>query len=357
MNPQRHISMLALTPEPIVARLELNQQHDAVEVDSVAPFRNIQEEEIPVIFRRAIYQEVIASDAFQRLKDIHFLGAIDYVVPTGGWRHRHTRFQHSLRVAQLALHFARLCNLNESEEKLLVVGALLHDIGHAPLSHSLEPTFKRKFELTHHSASEKIIRGEVPIGHLLAKTLRANNISPEDVLALIDGVSFERAVEAFRCVINIDTIEAISRSYTYIANRFTNAQPARIVSALVRKNAADIQILDDFWRLKDTVYNHLIGSKLGIVADYICQKYMEENSNMWMGVYFHSETTLRKKHPELFKRLRELKTNSSHPLLRHGTRIPYQRRHFLVDDSVTVKTYDDIHRRYKQTKSSEVMEF
>lgn len=350
--------MLQLTRQPNLALVNSNQEHDATGIENIAPFRILSDEQLAAIFQRAIYHEVIASDAFQRLKDIQFLGAIDYVVRTGGSRsiHRHTRFQHSLRVAQLALQFAHLSKFNESEEKLLVIAALLHDIGHAPLSHSLEPTFKQRFELTHHSASEKIIQGIVPIGHHLGNALRAHKICPEKVLALINSKSVERSVEAFRCPVNIDTIEAICRSYTYLSKICVNAQPARIVLALVRKNEEDIKVLDDFWQLKDVVYNCLITSKMGIMADYICRKYMEENTNVWMGIYYHSETALRKKHPKLFDSLRELRISGNHRSLKEGVKISYQRRRFVIDKSVRIKTYEDMFGRYKQTRSSAVLE-
>jgi HD superfamily phosphohydrolase len=43
--------------------------------------------------------------------------------------------------------------------------ALLHDIGHLPISHSLEPVFLSVFGIDHHHASEDIFFGRVAIGH------------------------------------------------------------------------------------------------------------------------------------------------------------------------------------------------
>ena len=114
-----------------------------------------------------MYRDLIASDALQRLADIRFLGAIDYFVhPSGSQldRRRHSRLEHTLGVAQLALTYARLVGLDEREEKLIVSAALTHDIGHSPLSHSLERIFKRSFGVDHHQAGIDILWGRA-VGH------------------------------------------------------------------------------------------------------------------------------------------------------------------------------------------------
>ncbi len=104
---------------------------------------------------------LIATPAFQRLRNIRFLGGIDYAripAPNGkpGSR-RYTRYQHSLGVARLALLYADVRQLGPDERRLIAVAALLHDIGHAPLSHSLEPVFKAEFAIDHHTATEEIL--------------------------------------------------------------------------------------------------------------------------------------------------------------------------------------------------------
>jgi hypothetical protein len=319
---------------------------------SVTPVRDLDEGEINSVFERPVYQEIIGSEAFQRLKEIRFLGAIDYVINLSGVppKKRHTRFQHSLRVGQLAIQYSRLCNLSEPKEIHLVVSALVHDIGHAPLSHSLERTFKERFGLSHHSASEMIIRGAVPIGRQLPSIWKKYNINATEILALIDGSSSVAYAYALRNPINIDTVEAITRSYTYISQNLAVSLPNRIVIALVRRNQSDVSILDEFWRLKDTVYNHLITSEIGLLADYVCQEYMKEHLNLWKGTYFHTETELRKRHSELFDRLRKIKSAHPSTFLGHGLKIPYQRRRFVIDESVRLRTYEDMYRRYKHTR-------
>src|SRR5216684_4057504 len=54
----------------------------------------LTESEVAQIFCRDIYRQVINSSAFQRLKKIHFLGSLDYVIDPEGPRpnKRHTRY-------------------------------------------------------------------------------------------------------------------------------------------------------------------------------------------------------------------------------------------------------------------------
>jgi HD superfamily phosphohydrolase len=93
-----------------------------------------------------LFAELVATPAFQRLKSIRFLGGIDYLLvraPNGAKGNiRYTRYQHSLGVARLALLYCEERGLSFSERRMIWVAALLHDVGHAPLSHSLEPVFQ-----------------------------------------------------------------------------------------------------------------------------------------------------------------------------------------------------------------------
>lgn len=164
--------------------------------------------DIEACFPEKVFREVISTDAFKRLGSIHFLGAIDYLMLGGqkGVEKRHTRYDHSLGVANLAKRFALAKGIRGKEYEGIVVSALLHDIGHAPLSHSLEPAFKSLFEIDHHRVGERILRGEVPIGVRLARTLTRNGLNNFEVMATIAGVGRGIGKDLFSRSINIDTI-------------------------------------------------------------------------------------------------------------------------------------------------------
>lgn len=309
------------------------------------------------VFVREIYQDVINSSAFQRLKKIHFLGAIDYVLNPEGPKpnKRHTRYQHSLGVARLALQFAREKQLDDKQEILCVVSALLHDIGHAPLSHSLESVFKQEYGIGHHLASERIIKGEVAIGRDLHRTLTKYVINPFEILEIINGTGPPPYREIFSYAINIDTIEAILRASTYIYQRIWFWSPSQVLTALIRRDPESVPVLDGFWRLKDEVYSKLINHRMGIVADHLCQEYMRNKMSTFFEEYYYlSEEQLKEEHLELFQSLQRLATTDPAQLLPYTREIKYRTRQFVINKQVPLESIRTINDRYIQTHGEEV---
>lgn len=85
--------------------------------------------------------DVISHPWFQRLRHIKQLGLTDFVYPGA----QHTRFQHALGAMHLmkqALDTLRSKGIEISDEEYeaAILAVLLHDIGHGPLSHTLEYT-------------------------------------------------------------------------------------------------------------------------------------------------------------------------------------------------------------------------
>ncbi len=313
---------------------------------------------LPALFGDPPYSdlllEIIASPALQRLRDIRFLGAIDYVLPAKGSTQakRHTRFEHSLNVAILARAFSQQRNLNLDQEKHLVVAALLHDIGHGPLSHSLEPVFKERFRISHHRATALIVQGTVPIGTTLPTIFKKHGIDRRQLIALIAGEDVGPHAEALNHPINVDTIEGILRAYSYMAPEERVPSPLDVLTALVGNDEErDLATLDNFWQLKDFVYEHLINSAHGVVADYVCQEYARKYATrFWSGNYFISETELRKQHPDLFKLLQLLRRSFSVILAGNSVRLDYERRRFYVDESVRLTDLIALRKRYRQIR-------
>jgi HD superfamily phosphohydrolase len=101
-------------------------------------------------------RDIINQPAFQRLRRIRQLGLTDYVYPGA----MHTRFEHSLGVMHVATRMydsivARSAEVLKAElgynddglrrDRMIVrLAALLHDVGHAPLSHAAEEIMPTK---------------------------------------------------------------------------------------------------------------------------------------------------------------------------------------------------------------------
>ena len=201
--------------------------------------------------------EVIATQAFQRLRKIRFLGGIDYLIvpaPNGARGNiRYTRYQHSIGVAWLAALYAKKLSLDASKRRLVCIAALVHDIGHAPLSHSLEPVFKEAFGLDHHEATRKILIGQVSLGRDIYQLLRQYALDIDRVISIASGQEDEFH-GFFEGPINFDTIEGIFRSHAYAKRGSSIANPEQVVEAAInRESDRDRAIVDEFWLYKDWV--------------------------------------------------------------------------------------------------------
>jgi len=121
-------------------------------------------------------RDIINQPAFQRLRRIRQLGLTDYVYPGA----MHTRFEHSLGVMHIATRMydsivARSAEVLKAElgynddglrrDRMIVrLAALLHDVGHAPLSHAAEEIMPTKPDGTrykHEDYTAAIIRQEL----------------------------------------------------------------------------------------------------------------------------------------------------------------------------------------------------
>lgn len=311
--------------------------------------------DISSVFSDPAHQEIIKTPAFRRLKSIHFLGSIDFIINPSrkGVEVRHTRYDHSLAVGSLALQLAKSLGVTDEETRLIVAAALLHDIGHAPLSHSLEPALKSFFYVDHHRVGERILRGEVRLGLKLASTLSRWGMSNIEIMCLISGVGSGFGKEVFSRAINVDTVEGITRSAMYLYRRGLTVSPVEVIEAFSKIGPDSEKILDEFWMLKDEVYSRIIQSWMGLMADLLCKRYVEKNFSMFNESYYYgTEKELRDQHSELFEALWNLgeRRMVSPKLVSDGEEISFSKRSFYIDKSIRLKTHKDVDRRYLQRK-------
>ena len=247
---------------------------------------------------------LLDTPAFRRLKDICFLGGIDYCFvpqPNGQPQAiRYTRQQHSLGVLRLANLYCAHRQLPRETWRIVCAAALLHDIGHPPFSHSMEPVFEEAYGLDHHRATADIICGRVPLGKDIFKTLRQHGVDPEEVAATIN--SQEADFEGFfNGPINFDTIEGICRSYGYFKPHTNVPSPETVaVAALRRGHEGDRAVVDHFWRTKDEVYRFVVHSRKGVLADLACQTFLRSNiGKIGREGYFRTELDILRLLPDL----------------------------------------------------------
>lgn len=276
-----------------------------------------------------IVSKVLTTKAFKRLKDISFLGAIDYTNDSGNSsRASRSRAHHSLNVAGLANYVATHRNYDATLKRHLVLAGLLHDIGHLPLSHSAEPVFKAKVGVGHHHLGEQLLRGEITPGKELSGILK-NGVDIEFIVRLISGeVSETDGGDLFSSAINIDTIDGIIRSYGTIMDEPHDINRLAVAKAsFIDQNSGRYAILDAFWHMKDFVYKYIIHSKSGLLADFKARAYFEDiQSSLNEMELLVSEKQWRKNYKCLFDQLSD-QADIPQPV------IDFTQRHYVIFDS------------------------
>lgn len=278
---------------------------------------------------------ILESAQFQRLNNVSFLGAIDYIAPTKRFLKKpRSRAVHSIHVAALANFIASKRNYEPDLKRHLIAAALLHDVGHAPLSHSVEPFFKRNLGLGHHEMGERTLRGIAPGSQIFSDRLRAR-FDIGFISNLIDGkANSEEGGDLFNSKINIDTIDGIIRTYNYLSddnaalNRISVAQ-----ASFLENDDYRFKVLDNFWKLKDFVYKNLINNKVGIIADKLSQNYFcQFNISLDEKSLQETDATWKRKHKNLFNELKYINGNSQLKKYFINTDLKYTKRNYLIEN-------------------------
>jgi putative nucleotidyltransferase with HDIG domain len=290
-----------------------------------------------------LYKEIIDSKTFKRLENISFLGAIDYTNPT---KKKFYRYEHSISVATLALYYAQLKKLNKRDRDYLVVAALLHDIGHAPLSHSIENNFQNQYNINHHKNGNNIIKGNSKFKNEIKDILNSYDIDERYIVDILDGNIDNKATFALTNPINIDTIDGINRCYLSMnySNKYNKIglvySPIDIVKAIVEKNEI---VLDSFWELKHRMYKDFIHKPINLYADFFASEFTKSKL-LEKDDFNIDDKKLKVKSYELFKSLSSVKTTTIHQELKYKRR-EYKTQHY------SLKYSSDINKRYVSFKN------
>jgi HD superfamily phosphohydrolase len=121
--------------------------------------------------------DLAGTPQMQRLRWIKQLGLASLVYPGAN----HTRFEHSLGAHHLAGILAGHLGLEEEDELRVKAAALLHDVGHGPLSHATEAALSPYLRQEHESLGDLLRKGE------LREVLNEHGLRPQEVQSMIRG--------------------------------------------------------------------------------------------------------------------------------------------------------------------------
>lgn len=181
-----------------------------------------------ILIEEAWLLRLIDGAEFQRLRRIRQLGA------SFGTYHgaEHTRFGHSLG----ALHIMRRIltrlehvhgPLDEDTRIVAQAAALLHDVGHGPLSHCLE------YLLTpegHEHWTRRIVLGDTEVGGILREM---DPVLPDRVAAVVAGAGEPPWVQDLvSSQLDVDRMDYLLRDALYTGAEYGRFQLDRIVNTL-----------------------------------------------------------------------------------------------------------------------------
>ncbi|MGA2401557.1 MAG: N-6 DNA methylase [Syntrophobacteraceae bacterium] len=226
------------------------------------------------------FEKILMSDPVQRLKRIRFLGTMQYFVDL---EHFYTRYDHSLSVAKLADTFSKRARLGSEMGNIVVLMALIHDIGHLPFSHASEVFFRQTWgkyhtghgsRLVHHLASHLKIIGEIDLAKMVrhANALLAGHLEKD---------SYERKVayQIFHGTVSADNLDGITRAARSIG--LPAPEPTDIISGISRREDQPIlsheaqQLVIEFFELQKKVYLEYVYSANGLSAEAMMTRALE----------------------------------------------------------------------------------
>ncbi|GAB4131457.1 MAG: HD domain-containing protein [Thermogutta sp.] len=189
-------------------------------------------------------KRLIDTVEFRRLARITQLGLVALVYPAAN----HTRFEHSLGVYRLALLFLKRLESDErfrrivrpEEAELLIVAALLHDLGHWPFCHAIEDLQLPGVPRHEMFVSSFLLESE--IGDILRNEW---NINPRDVVHLLHGGSSQEPGERLLAgilsgPIDIDKMDYLYRDSVHAGVPYgRNFDQQRLVKSLCVNEAGD----------------------------------------------------------------------------------------------------------------------
>ncbi|MCK4789256.1 MAG: HD domain-containing protein, partial [Desulfobacteraceae bacterium] len=218
--------------------------------------------------------ELIDCPEVQRLRYVSQLGLAHFTYPGS----THSRFSHSLGVlhlmqectAHLKQEYPKYFKCRQLDEEALLGAALLHDIGHCPLSHATEEILGNHED----RATEIIANSDSNIYKVLSK--RAKTL-PSKVSALIAkksvGPLWQKSLISSQ--LDMDRLDYLRRDSLYSGAEYGNFDWFRIIRTMqlgTEEKQEDIFVV---WPDK---------------SKYALEEYIFSRFYMYQSVYFHHTT-------------------------------------------------------------------
>ena len=201
--------------------------------------------------------KLIDSKEFQRLRFIKQLGFTYLAYPSA----THTRFEHSLGVAFLAKRFLERMPAIE-DKNLTIVAALLHDVGHGPLSHTCEDIIGIEHEIW----TQAIILGETEINSLLTQFDKSCPQIICDILSSSEVISGQLDVDRMDYLLR-DSHMTGSGYGRFDLEWMLNVITVDIKDGKIRVVEKGQSVAEDFEMARTYMYKNVYMHKTGLAAN------------------------------------------------------------------------------------------
>ena len=242
----------------------------------------------------SMIMELIDTQAFQRLRRIKQLGAASLLFHGA----ESSRFTHSIGVFCIARKiYKRLveCESNFAKNKFVLYGAaLLHDVGHGPLSHTSEVIFKHKHEYW----SKNLVKNYSPITSILKKF---GYELPNQIGELFESKNlFSKPLKTLiSSEIDCDRLDYLLRDSYNTGTKYGLVDLERIISALTFSPDGNISIkpkgviaIEHFLVLRNMMYRTIYNHRINEISTWILEKiiYVIKNNShkkIWIDKSLH----------------------------------------------------------------------
>ena len=276
------------------------------------------------ILVKASHSQIIDTKEFQRLRHIRQLATCEFVFPNA----THNRFSHSLGAYHLANELVKSLNIvqpgviSEDDSELVVLGALLHDVGHPPLSHSLEnPEVFANFHSHEHWGKLILESEETEIGKATKSILGEEKLNR--LFAIMKGESeyAGKPIKPFLKEIISSQLDVDRMDYLLRDQMFTGAQIGGF----------DIQRVIRSLRVGESGSLFVKNWGLPSIESYLVTRY-----HMYMQVYYHKVNMLTQEY--LIRMLLRVKTLAMDDKIE----VSQELSHMFFNENLNVEEYCEL---------------
>ena len=218
--------------------------------------------------------ELIDSSPFQRLRRIKQLGPAYLTFHSA----ESSRFTHSLGVFHLARRAINHLSTIDSKLKdyrfILYGAALLHDLGHGPLSHTSEEIFNIK----HEEWTAKLINSSQEITCIL------NRYGEKNAKAISDLIKYRKAprkliISLISSQLDCDRLDYLMRDSYTTGARYGHLDIDRIISAMTIAPDGDLAIhpkglmaIEHYLVVRNLMYRSIYNHRLNEVSNWVLEQ-------------------------------------------------------------------------------------